>query len=162
MTVNGYMADYTGFFRKMLSENLDFIYNPVGEGVEFGKGKVKVFLGEKTLRITVTGDLPLSQEDLAAVTFGNLNLGSTEFMVAEEENMGNPTSYESRVLTENGKEYKIAILTYENEDDGLKMTVQYDTIGQYIRSVEFVQTENPAGAVEPTEPTEPTEPAEGL
>lgn len=162
VTVNGYMADYTGFFRKMLSENLDFIYNPVGEGVEFGKGKVKVFLGEKTLRITVTGDLPLSQEDLAAVTFGNLNLGSTEFMVAEEENMGNPTSYESRVLTENGKEYKIAILTYENEDDGLKMTVQYDTIGQYIRSVEFVQTENPAGAVEPTEPTEPTEPAEGL
>ena len=58
VTVNGYMADYTGFFRKMLSENLDFIYNPVGEGVEFGKGKVKVFLGEKTLRITVTGDLP--------------------------------------------------------------------------------------------------------
>ena len=28
----------------------------------------------------------------------------------------------------------------------MKMTVQYDTIGQYIRSVEFVQTENPAGA----------------
>ncbi len=142
VTVTDYMANYTDFFRKMLSENLDFVYNPLGDGVEFRKGKVRVFLGEKTLKITVVDDLSLSEEDLSTVTFGDLNLGSTEFRVAEEGNMGNPTVYESKVLNENGKEYKIAILTYENEDDGLMMTIQYDTIGQYIRSVEFVQTGN--------------------
>lgn len=139
-TLAEYFADYTVFFGKVESENMNFAYRFVSDnGVEFSVEQVKVLMKEGYLKFTYEGGYPVDEASLPIVSFNGIGFDHTEFDVSSETKFGAPTDYSKRTEVIFGSEHTIAILSYENEDDGLKVVFEYNTIGNYISSIEFIR-----------------------
>ena len=135
-----YFADYTVFFAEVESENVNFAYSFVGEdGVEFSFEQVKILMRDGYLKLSYEGGYPLDEDSLSIVEFAGIGFDMTEFDVSSEAKLGAPTEYSTRTEVILGNENTIAILSYENEDDGVKVIFEYNTIGNYISSIELVR-----------------------
>ena len=94
---------------------------------------------EGYLKFTYEGGYPVDEASLPIVSFNGIGFDHTEFDVSSETKFGAPTDYSKRTEVVFGSEHTIAILSYENEDDGLKVAFEYNTIGNYISSIEFIR-----------------------
>ena len=82
----------------------------------------------------------MSQEDSDTASFAGVTFDMSEFDVSMQDNLGTPSEYSKRTETEFGQERTIAVLTYENEIEGLCVVLEYDTIDNYILSIEISKT----------------------
>ena len=135
-----YFEDYTVFFSDVESQNVNFAYRFVGEdGVEFSVEQIKILMKEGYLKLTYEGGYPVDEKSLSIIGFAGIDFNHTEFDISSETKFGAPTDYGKRTEVIFGSEHTIAILSYENEDDGVKVIFEYNTIGNYISSIEFIK-----------------------
>lgn len=140
-TLFEYFNDYASFFSAVESENVNYAYSFVGENcVEFAYEQVRIMMGEGYLKFSYIGGYPIANENLSVIEFAGIDFDSTEFDVSSETEFGAPTEYTKRTEIIFGVENTIAILSYENEDAGVKVVFEYNTIGNYISSMEFIKT----------------------
>ena len=85
------------------------------------------------------GGYPVDEKSLSIIGFAGIDFNHTEFDISSETKFGAPTDYGKRTEVIFGSEHTIAILSYENEDDGVKVIFEYNTIGNYISSIEFIK-----------------------
>jgi hypothetical protein len=141
MLLSEYLEDYVSFFNAIERENLNFAYTFVDDtSVEFLAPEVRILLGEGHLKLTYEGTGPVSSETAAICNFGGIDFSMTEFDVSAESKLGTPSNYQRRTEVIFGEERTVAILSYENEDEGVKVVFEYDVNGNYITSIEILQT----------------------
>ncbi len=132
-----YMNDYAAFFAKVSAENPEFAFYTEGEKGYFVSGKTKLTLADHYFRAEYTGGFPVAEEDIRMVSIGDITFDMTEFEISDEEHFGTPGGYSKRTEMEFGNEVIFAVLTYENEKDGLKVSLEYNTISNYITYMEI-------------------------
>lgn len=140
MVLSDYFKDYVSFFSMVERENINFAYGFVDDNsVEFSALNTKILMSEKRLKFTYVGTGPVAGEDAMLISFGGLGFSNTEFDVSAESKLGTPTDYSKRTEMIFGEEHTICILSYENEDEGIKVIFEYNASGNYISSIEILQ-----------------------
>ncbi|MBQ8235568.1 MAG: hypothetical protein IJZ37_02655, partial [Clostridia bacterium] len=136
-----YLDDYVSFFETVDHENMNLSYQFVGEdGVEFSADETKILMREGYMKISYVGSAPVDEANAGLASIGGIHLAHTEFDVAAETSFGAPSEYTKRTEVVMGQENTIAVLTYENESEGVKVIFEYNTIGNYISSMEIIKT----------------------
>lgn len=141
VVLGDYFEDYTAFFATVEMENMNFAYSFVGEdSVEFSVENTRILMSKNSLKFTYVGSGPVLEGESGLVSLGGLGFANTEFDVSSNSKLGTPTDYSKRTEMIFGVEHTISILSYENEDEGVKVVFEYNTVGNYISSIEMIKT----------------------
>ena len=132
-----YMADYAAFFEKVTTENLVFAYYTEGEVAYIHYADADIVMQDHYFKMSYSGGATVSPESVFAASFGGISFDKSEFDFSKEENFGTPTEYSKRTEIVMGAENSIATIVYLAED-GSKMTIEYNTIYNFIISVELI------------------------
>ncbi len=132
-----YMTDYAAFFEKVTTDNLIFAYYTEGDVAYIHYANADIVMRDQYIKMSYSGGATVSAESIFAASFGGISFDKSEFDFSAEENFGTPTEYSKRTEIVMGMENSIATIVYSAQD-GSKMTIEYNTIYNFIISIELV------------------------